>query len=86
MDIDEIDPRLRDIHYEAEAGDIIDESGTEATGELTITVQGLPGDLSPDARNVLDASLAPFPIGLVGGDDRVTLVKEGDAWVVCDDR
>jgi hypothetical protein len=85
MNIDEIDPRLRDIRYVAEAGDISDETDTKATGELTITVEGIPDDLSPDAQNVLDSSLAPFPLGLIGGDDKVTLVKEGDAWVVCDE-
>src|SRR5262245_11047190 len=54
MDIDEIDPRLRDIRYKAAAGDVTDETDSTATGELTITVEGIPEDLSPDAEQVLD--------------------------------
>jgi hypothetical protein len=83
-DIDRIDRRLRDVHWVAKAGEITDRSGDRATGKLSYTVEGTPSDLSAEAQQVLDNSLAPFPIGLNGGGDTVTLVREGGQWRVCD--
>jgi hypothetical protein len=82
-DIDEVDPRLRQVHYTAEAGEVGDETDTEATGMLTIRVEGVPDDLSPDARQVLDNGIAPFPLGIEGQDHKVKLVKKDDTWLVC---
>jgi hypothetical protein len=85
-DIDEIDPRLRQIHWTASAGDISDESDTEATGILNMKVDGIPNDLSPQAQRVLDNGVAPFPLGMVGPDHKVKLVRKGDTWLVCGKR
>ena len=83
-DIDQIDPRLREVHWVAKAGKITDRSDDRATGKLSYAVEGTPSDLSAEAQQVLDNSLAPFPIGLVAKDDTVTLVREGGEWRVCD--
>jgi hypothetical protein len=82
-DIDQIDPRLRDVHWVAKAGRITDRSDDRATGKLSFTVEGVPSGLSAEAQQVLDSSLAPFPIGLAGKDDTVTLVREDGEWRVC---
>jgi hypothetical protein len=83
-DIDQVDPRLREVHWVAKAGEITDRSDDRATGKVSFTVEGVPSDLSAEAQQVLDSSLAPFPIGLAGEDDTVTLVREGGEWRVCD--
>lgn len=83
-DVDQVDPRLRKVHWVAKAGKITDRSEGRATGEVSFTVEGVPSDLSAEAQQVLDSSVAPFPIGLAGEDDTVTLVREGGEWRVCD--
>ena len=85
IDVYEVEPRLRDVRYEAEAGDIIEESDTEATGKVEISVEGVPDDMPPEAQQVMDSVQIVFPLTLISGkNDTVKLIKEGDAWVVCD--
>jgi hypothetical protein len=85
IDVYEVEPRLRDLHWDADAGDIVEENDTEATGKLEITVEGVPEDLSPEGQQVMDSVQIAFPLTLIDAkDDTVKLVKEGDAWVVCD--
>jgi hypothetical protein len=85
IDVYEAEPRLRDMRYEADAGDIVEEGDTEATGELDITVEGVPDDMPPEAQQVMDSVQIVFPLTLIDPkDDTVKLVKEGDAWVACD--
>lgn len=85
IDVYEVEPRLRDLHYTAQAGDIVEESDSAATGKLEITVEGVPDDMPPEAQQVMDGVQIAFPLTLIDGkDDTVKLIKEGDAWVVCD--
>jgi hypothetical protein len=85
VDVYAVEPRLRDMHWDADAGDIVEETGTEATGKVEITVEGVPEDLPPEAQQAMDSVQIAFPLTLVNPkDDTVKLVKEGDAWVVCD--
>jgi hypothetical protein len=83
-DIEEIEPRLRNVRWVAEAGDVTEEGYGRATGTVSIEVEGVPDDLPAEAQQALDATLAPFPVGLVGEDDTVTLVEEDGEWRVCD--
>jgi hypothetical protein len=85
IDVYEVEPRLRDLRYKAEAGDIVEESDSAATGKVDITVEGVPDDLSPEGQQVMDSVQVAFPLTLISGkDDTVKLIKEGDAWVVCE--
>jgi hypothetical protein len=85
IDVYEVEPRLRDLHWDADAGDIVEESDTEARGKLDFTVEGVPDDMPPEAQQVMDSVQIAFPLTLVDPqDDTVKLIKEGDAWVVCD--
>jgi hypothetical protein len=85
IDVYEVEPRLRDMHWDADAGDIVEESDTEATGELAITVEGVPEDMPAEAQQVMDSVQIAFPLTLINPEnDTVKLVKEGDAWVVCE--
>jgi len=85
IDVYEVEPRLRDLRYLAEGGDIVEESDTAATGKLEITVEGVPDDMPQEAQQVMDGVQIAFPLTLINQkDDTVKLIKEGDAWVVCD--
>jgi hypothetical protein len=85
IDVYEVEPRLRDLRYLAEGGDILEESDSAATGKVEITVEGVPEDMPPEAQQVMDGVQIAFPLTLINQqDDTVKLVKEGDAWVVCD--
>jgi hypothetical protein len=85
IDVYEVEPRLRDLRYLAEGGDILEESDSAATGRVEITVEGVPEDMPPEAQQVMDGVQIAFPLTLINQeDDTVKLIKEGDAWVVCD--
>jgi hypothetical protein len=85
IDVYAVEPRLRDLRYLAKGGDIVEESDSTATGKVEITVEGVPDDLAPEAQQVMDSAQIVFPLMLINPeDDTVKLVKEGDAWVVCD--
>ncbi|RKT55584.1 hypothetical protein [Saccharothrix australiensis] len=79
----QLDPRLADIRYRITAKEVRDPTDTAATGLLDVEVEGVPDDLPPAAQSGLDAMEAPIPVALLGPDQTIKLVKQGDAWVAC---
>lgn len=80
----ELDPRLADVRYRVEAGEVRDRTDTTATGVLRrLPVEGMPDDLSEETEAALDAMAAPVPIWLVRAGDVINLVNENGTWVAC---
>jgi hypothetical protein len=50
---------------------------------MTITVEGLPPDLSTEGRDALSASPAPVPLNMFDPAGQLTLVHRGGGWLVC---
>jgi hypothetical protein len=79
-----VDPRLADVEYRVQAGEVRDKTGTTATGVLErLPTKGMPDDLSAEADAALDSMAAPLPIGLVRAGDVIKLIVENGAWVAC---
>lgn len=78
------DPRLAQLKYRVEPGEVRELTATTATGVLAVgKPDGLPDDLSPAGEKALDSMSAPLPIGLVRGDKTLNLVKQNEKWVAC---
>ncbi len=82
-ELSELDPRLADVRYRITDKGVKAKTDTTATGELEVDVEGMPDDLSPRARNGVDAMEAPLPVALLGPDRTIKLVKQNEQWVAC---
>lgn len=81
-----LDPRLADVKYRVQAGEVRDKTDTTATGVLEqLPTEGMPepDDLSAEANSALDSMAAPLPIGLVRAGDAINLIVENGVWVAC---
>ncbi|CCH32248.1 hypothetical protein ABZ816_34200 [Actinosynnema sp. NPDC047251] len=82
-ELEQLDPRLADLRYRITAKEVRDQSDTTATGVLAVEVEGKPDDLSPEAESGLETMEAPIPVALMGPNQTIKLVKQGDTWVAC---
>ncbi|MBL7252896.1 hypothetical protein [Paractinoplanes lichenicola] len=76
------DPALDDFGYDFKAGEITEETADTAVATITIDVKGTD-DASEAGRQFLDQANGPRPLGLIGENGEVHLIKRDGEWLIC---
>lgn len=79
----EADPRLRDMHYRATAGPVVEQTETTAVGSLEHSVVGIPDGLSEAGQQHLQISEIAWPMSLQTQELQLHLIVEDGRWVAC---